>query len=117
MRIARPILMVVVVLALAAYGFDCPATSTPDAAMQCCDTMPCSHGNGHGEDCCKSMQSTHSPFVQASAPHSHVSLVLFAVLPIVSNSHSLDLSTQATLNAHSHPPPLSQSAVISPLRV
>jgi len=111
--------MIVVALALVAYGLDCPATSTADEAMQCCDTMSCSpDGHEHSEDCCKTMQVTHSPFVQTNSLHSApVSFVLFAILPVVSNSHNLDFSTHSILTAHSHAPPISQSAVEAPLRI
>jgi hypothetical protein len=119
MTFARSALMVVVAVALAAYGFDCPVTTTSDEAMQCCDTMACaSHGHEHSEDCCKTMPSSHSPFVQTNSSHTaHVSFVLFAVLPVVSNSQGLDFSAHTLLTAHSHAPPISQSAVNAPLRI
>jgi hypothetical protein len=45
MRFTKPILLAVVAIALATYASDRFAMSTPDEAMQCCDTMPCSsHG-------------------------------------------------------------------------
>jgi hypothetical protein len=118
MRFARPILMAVIVVALAAYGFDCPAMSTPDEAMQCCDTMPCpSHGPADSQDCCKTMPSMHAPFVQPYPAHRvSVSLVFFGVAPAVSSSQGLDFSTQAHLAAHSHAPPIPRTAP-SPLRI
>jgi hypothetical protein len=118
MRNAKAILMVVVVLALAAYGFDCPVTSTSDEAMECCDTMACSsHGHEHSEDCCKTMPSAHSPFVQPSSSHiAHVSFAIFAVLPVV-NTQGPDFSTQAVLTAYSHAPPILQSMINAPLRI
>jgi len=118
MRNAKAILMVVVVLALAAYGFDCPVTSTSDEAMECCDTMACSsHGHQHSEDCCKTMPSAHSPFVQPSSLHTaHVSFAIFAFLPVV-NPQGVDFSTQNVLAAYSHAPPILQSTVNAPLRI
>lgn len=119
MRFARPALMLVTIVALAAYGFDCGVTSTPDEAMQCCDTMPsCSHNHEHSEDCCRTMPSVHPPFVQAgSAQGVMVSLVEFAILRAINNSTGIDFSTHAIVTAHSHAPPIPQPAVISPLRI
>jgi hypothetical protein len=118
MHLARPILMAALVIALAAYAFDCPAMSTPDEAMQCCDSMPCpSQGHEHSEDCCKTMTVMHAPFVQ---PHSvsgvSFSLVLLAILPGVSDFHGFDISVQA-LEANSHAPPIPQTAAPIPLRI
>src|SRR5947209_5844693 len=81
MRFARPILIAVLGFAFSAYGIDCAPMVTPDNAMQCCDSMNCSHGD-HGEDCCQAAPSVHAPFVQAASVQS-VSLapLAFAVLP------------------------------------
>lgn len=118
MRLAKPALMLVTILALAAYGLDCPLTSTPDEAMQCCDTMACSHGHEHSGDCCRTMPSVHAPFVQAgSAQCARIALAQFAVLAAMNSSASVDLSTHPILTVHSHAPPIPQAAVISPLRI
>jgi len=56
----RPILLAVMTVAFATYAFDCLAMSTPDAAMQCCDTMHCSsHGHQRSQECCKTMPAVH----------------------------------------------------------
>jgi hypothetical protein len=46
MRFAKPILLAALAVALAAYAFDCGALGTPEQAMQCCNSMPCS-SHGH----------------------------------------------------------------------
>jgi len=46
------------------------AATTPEQAMQCCNSMPCSsHGHEHSQDCCKTTQAMHRPFVQPSSVH------------------------------------------------
>src|SRR5947208_1837033 len=70
MSFIRPILLAVMTVAFATYAFDCLAMSTPAAATQCCDSMPCSsHGHKHSQECCKSMPSMHAPFVQTASAH------------------------------------------------
>ena len=123
MRVARSILMVVIVAALSAYSVDCSLAATPEEAMRCCDTMSCSsHGHHHSNDCCKTMPSTHSPFVQSlssssSMDNEHVTLVLGAFLPAGGSFQDLDFSAQTLLVARSHAPPILQSTVIAPLRI
>ena len=122
MWMGRPILIAVTALALAAYGIDCPATSTPDEAMQCCDNMPCS-SPGHdssdqSQDCCKSMQAAHAPFVkQSSAQGAHFSATLCDILPAVTGPESLDFAGETFFAVRSHAPPIPQPAVLSPLRI
>ena len=118
MVFARSALMVVIAVALAAYGFDCPVASTSDEAMQCCDNMACSSpGHEHSDDCCKTMPTAHAPFVQTHSPHTtHITFVLFAVLP-VNTGQGLDFFAQSVANALSHAPPISQSAIHAPLRI
>src|SRR5215467_4196939 len=109
MRIAKRVPVLAFALALVAYGFDCPQTSTPDEAMQCCDTMQCSsHGHDGSEDCCKTMQATHPPFVkQSPSQGAHLIPVLGAFLPTVTSSQGLDISREASLATYSHAPPIS----------
>jgi len=65
MRSTRAILMLVLAAALSTYALDCLAVPTPDAAMQCCESMPClHHSDDSSQDCCKTMEATHAPFVQ-----------------------------------------------------
>src|SRR5229473_2427637 len=107
MRLAKPIFLAVLGFALAAYGFDCGATTTPEEAMQCCGSMPCSHGMDQDEqDCCATMPAMHAPFVQSSAVHGiSAATVVFAVLPTPGESLVGDSSTHFVA-AHSHGPPI-----------
>jgi hypothetical protein len=118
MRLAKPILLVAVALAIAVYAIDCGAMTSSDEAMQCCSTMPCSsHSQEHSQECCTTMPSTHAPFLQPASAHDlSFSPVLVAVLPSFRASKGLD-SVADILASHSHAPPISQAAVPSPLRV
>jgi hypothetical protein len=118
MRLARPILTAVVVVALAGYGLDCSAMSTPEEAMQCCDSMPCpSQGPDHSQDCCKTMPSIQAPFVQPhSAAGALFTLVALALLPDVMASQDVDSSARVLFTALSHAPPIPQ-ATPAPLRI
>jgi hypothetical protein len=60
-------LIAVLTVALAGYALDCVGMTTPEQAMQCCNSMRCpSHGH-HGQDCCKSMPSIHVVLGQPSS--------------------------------------------------
>jgi hypothetical protein len=114
----KPILFVAVAVGLAVYAIDCGAITTPEQSMQCCDTMPCSsHGHEHSQDCCKTMQSMHAPFVQpALAQGLSFSPIFVAVPPEFSASRILDSSSNV-LTAHCHAPPIPQATALSPLRI
>jgi hypothetical protein len=118
MRLAKPILMAVIAITLAAYAFDCLAMSTPEEAMQCCDTMPCSsHSPEHSQDCCKTMPSMHAAFVQPPSVHgAPFALVFVAVLPAIHESQGVDSSVSITA-ARCHAPPIADPAAHSPLRI
>src|SRR5437870_12513128 len=82
MGLLRPILPALLAVALSAYGFDCSAMTTPEQAMQCCNSMHCSSPAHHGQDCCKRMPSVRSPFVQPSSVHGmSFSPAVLAVMP------------------------------------
>jgi hypothetical protein len=104
MHFARPILIVVLGFVFAAYGFDCSPIMSPDQAMECCDSMNCSHGM-HGEDCCQTGTSIHVPFVQPASMHS----VAFAPLDFVVQPASILISSidhmdeRAALRVHDPP--------------
>lgn len=117
MRIAKPILIALLAVALAAYAFDCSAMATPEQAMQCCNSMPCASHGHHGQDCCKTMQMAHVPFVQpASAERASFPLVTLAILPASGGSHLLDSSARSVaMNCHA--PPAIHSLSLSPLRI
>ena len=84
MRFARSILVAVLGLAFAAYGFDCSPMMSPDKAMECCDSMNCSQGM-HGEDCCQTAPSVHAPFVQPASMQSIAFAPLALALPAVAS--------------------------------
>ena len=79
----KPLVIVAIMVALAAYALDCGAITTTELAMQCCNSMPCAPQGHNAQDCCKSMPSMHAPFVQPS--------------PIQSTTHAL--AAIATLTA------------------
>src|SRR5215475_4414002 len=105
MRFAKPILVAVLSFAFAAYGFDCSPMMSPDKAMECCDSMNCSHGM-HGEDCCRTAPSVHAPFVQPASTHSVAFTPLaFAVLPTFIDMSSTD-HADGRVALRLHDPPL-----------
>jgi hypothetical protein len=117
MRFVRAILTALLVAALAAYSLDCFAASTPDEAMQCCDSMPCPQHDG-SQDCCQTMPSLQAPFVQ---PHSVDTtshpLVPVALLAAPTVAQSIDSPSQTLLGALCHAPPDIQVAAQTPIRI
>jgi hypothetical protein len=104
MRFAKLTLVAVIAVLLAAYAFDCDSLTTPEQAMECCNSMPCSTQGHHGQDCCKTMPSMYSPFVQASTVHAVFSVDVVAVLP--ASIDSLDpVSSARIVASHWHAPP------------
>jgi hypothetical protein len=117
MRFAKPTLIVVLGVALGAYAFDCGAMTTPEQAMQCCNSMPCSSQGHHGQDCCKTMPAMHAPFIQPSFVHGiQYSPVVVAALNTSDESQCVD-STGSTVAEHSHAPPIGNSPAPLPLRI
>jgi hypothetical protein len=122
MRIGKPLLMAVLAVALGAYAFDCETMTTTAVAMQCCKSMHCSshhhHGMGqHDMDCCKTMPSTHGPFVQRSSVHLSFSSVVFAVMPVSGEPLGLDSSSSRHVAARGHAPPIFYLPDSLPLRI
>src|SRR5215469_3946562 len=105
MRFGKPILVAAIGVLLVAYAFDCAEMTTPEQAMQCCNSMPCSPQEHHeGQDCCKTMQSTQFPFVQPPTTNAGFSLDMLAVLP--ASQDSIDLRSSArSIRADWHAPP------------
>jgi hypothetical protein len=117
MRFARQILAALFVVALAAYALDCGAAMTPEQAMQCCQSTPCSSQAHHEQDCCKTMPGMHAPFVPPSSlPGVSSSYAVVAVLPAADTSANFD-SLSRTIAAHSHAPPVFYSPVPLSLRI
>jgi hypothetical protein len=116
MRLARPIFLAGLIVVLTAYAFDCGATTTPEQAMQCCNSMPCSQGH-HDEDCCKTMAAMHAPFVQASSTrHVSTSPAVSAVLSASNECRVVDSSIRV-IAVHCNAPPILDAAVSLPLRI
>src|SRR2546429_9139523 len=117
MRLARPFLLAILAVALGAYAFDCEAATTPEQAMQCCNSMHCSSHGHHGQDCCKDMPTTHGPFVRLSSGHglSSAPVVLTAAL-VSAECVTLDFSAE-TFATRCHAPPIFSPPPSLPLRV
>src|ERR1700683_2426438 len=115
---AKPILFALLVLALVGYALDCSAVSSPNEAMQCCNTMPCSpHVNHHGEDCGKAMPNMHAPVGQPSSAHAvSPSLTFFAVIPAI-DAAQLSICAPGITSSHSHAPPGPHAPTSSSLRI
>ncbi len=117
MRLAKTIFLAALAVALAAYAFDCRAATTPEQAMQCCNSMSCSSHGHHAQDCCKTMPAIHAPFVQPSTVHGvSYSPLAFAVLPATSESIALG-SYNRVIAAYCHAPPIRYTLVPLPLRI
>jgi hypothetical protein len=117
MRFCKPILMAVLVIALAAYAFDCGAITTPEQAMQCCASMPCAPHGHDGQDCCKSMPSMHAPFVQSAAVHSPSHARTAVAVLTAFDAVNSTLAEVVTPAMHSHGPPQISPTTRSPLRI
>ena len=117
MRFAKTIAVVFAVVALAAYGFDCLAMTTPEQAMRCCNSMPCAPNGHHGQDCCKTMPSVQTAFPESSVGHI-VSLADFGAV-IITGFAGAHHGDTAIANAASvgHPPPIADSQPLTPIRI
>jgi hypothetical protein len=117
MRFVRAVLLVVTAVALAAYGFDCLAMTAPEQAMQCSNSMPCMPNSHHGQDCCKTMPSVQTAFLQPSAGHTpsltDVATVIVSEFPDVLGTHLVIPNTARV----SHPPPIADPQASSPIRI
>ncbi len=117
MRIVKPILIAALSVALAAFAVDCGEASTsPDEAMPCCDTLPCS-SHGASVECCQTMPPTRAPYVlPASAQGVASSTAAVAVLPANCDSHELGSSARV-LAEHDPAPRGYSSTATAPLRI
>ena len=115
-RLMKLIFLAGFVAVLAAYSFDCGAAMTPEQAMKCCDSMPCSSQGQHGQDCCNTMPSAHASFVQPTpVSHSFVPIV-FALPRTLVDTHDRDSSARVVA-AFAHDPPVSLLSASVPLRI
>jgi hypothetical protein len=117
MLLTRRVHIAALVLALATYAFDCGGMTTPQQAMECCKSMPCSSQGHHGQDCCKAMPAMHAPFVQLStAQGAGFSLDVLTVLPASSEAIDLVLAARS-VTSDWHAPPGSLPLSPLPLRI
>ena len=117
MSVAKTILVAVAVAALFAYALDCSASVSPEEAIQCCQSMPCSSHGHTGEDCCKTMPGMHAPFVQPSAASKiaprDLQLAVIATAPQIVCPESLGRHDSTT----DHSPPANKAPDLTPLRI
>jgi hypothetical protein len=117
MRFAKPILIMVMGVALGAYAFDCVPMNTLEQSMQCCDSMDCAAHGHHHQDCCQTASSLHTPFVQAASVHGPVfAPVVLAMLPVTAEP-SIFQSATFLIHWNSHGPPGSDLPAQHPLRI
>jgi hypothetical protein len=117
MRLAKSIFVAAIVVLLGVYVFDCQAMTTPEQAMQCCNSMPCAPQGHHEQDCCKTMPSMHTPFVQPSSVQTASSAnIVWAVLAASGEPLGKDSSTRH-VTSQSHAPPIIYTSALAPLRI
>src|ERR1700746_1162756 len=117
MFLGRRILFAILTVSLATFALDCAGMTTPEQAMQCCNSMHCpSHGH-HGQDCCKTMPNIHSAIGQPTSVHS-VSYSRLVHGPVQAFPGRRGIASTAGFIAdHSPDPPPRPSPPISPLRI
>jgi hypothetical protein len=117
MCFAGRVLVAVLTIALASYTLDCVGMTTPEQAMQCCNSMRCPSRGHHGQDCCKSMPSVNPALGQPSS----VQGVSFPhiTLGTVEAFHQFEsyASFSSVIAEEAHAPPFLDSPVPLPLRI
>ncbi|HEV2287462.1 MAG TPA: hypothetical protein VGR81_00755 [Candidatus Acidoferrales bacterium] len=116
MRFSRAILLTAMAAALAVYSVDCNGMTTPEQAMQCCKSMPCSSHGHQGKNCCKTMEAMHAPFVLSSSLPAAGPSVAAVSFP-ASTASIVRQPVIGGIAARYHSPPLAQSLSLSPLRI
>jgi hypothetical protein len=113
----KRILLMIAVVALGTYGSDCLAMTTPEQAMQCCKSMPCSPSGHHGQDCCKTMPSVNTPFLQSA--HTSVAPVVHVLGALTSQvaDAPVALGESVSVSTVSHAPPIRYSSASLPIRI
>jgi len=117
MAVVKRILLMIAVVALATYGLDCLAMTTPEQAMQCCNSMPCSPTGHHGQDCCKNLPSLNASFMQSA--HISISPPVYLVGPVIAGlaNAPLMVGESASVSALGHGPPIRYSSAALPIRI
>ena len=118
MRLAKPIFAAVLAISLSAYAIDCGTMEdAPASDAVCCRSMPCSSHGHQGQNCCKTMQPMHAPFVQSASACSISFAPALLSVTVASGQHeSLDSSARIVA-AHCHAPPIFHLQPPQPLRI
>jgi hypothetical protein len=117
MGFARRVLLAVLTVAVGAYSSDCGGMTTPEQAMQCCNSMRCSSHHHHGQECCKTMPSIQAALGQLSSTQGiSFSLVALGLMWAFNESNGIEPSARM-IAEHSHAPPISSSSAALPLRI
>ena len=118
MLAGKRVLFVALSVALMTYALDCVSMTTPEQAMQCCESMHC-HSQHHrrAQDCCKTMPAVHAVLDQPSSTQgvSFCPLVL-GFVQAFSEANGLEPSARIVAE-HSHAPPISSPPTTPPLRI
>jgi hypothetical protein len=117
MAVVKRILLMIAVVAVATYGFDCLAMTTAEQAMQCCKSMPCAPSGHHGQDCCKTMPSVNAPFLRSA--HTSVAPIVHVLGALASRvaDAPVALGESSTVSTLSHAPPIRYFAATLPIRI
>lgn len=113
----KPLVIVAIMVALAAYALDCGAMTTPELATQCCSSMPCAPQGHNGQDCCKSMPSMHAPVVQPSSIQSTTHALAAIATLTASGAAAPPLSEIEAFSTSWPAPPLISPSAFLPLRI
>jgi hypothetical protein len=117
MGFARHVLLAVLSFAVAAYASDCGGITTPEQAMQCCNSMRCSSHHHHGQECCKTMPAMHAALGQPSSVQGlSFSSVALGLVRAFNESKGIEPFV-GMIAEHSHAPPISSSPAALPLRI
>jgi hypothetical protein len=117
MGFARQVLLAVLTLSVAAYASDCGGMTTPEQAMQCCNSMQCSSHHHHGQECCKTMPAMHAALGQPSSVQGiSFSPVALGLVRAFNEANTTEPSARM-IAEHSHAPPISPSPAALPLRI
>lgn len=116
MALTRAAVLAVLTVALAAYGLDCAGMTTPEQALQCCNSMQCASHGHRGQGCCKTMPSMRAVLGQPS------SLQSVSPVPVLLSTAQPSLALARPASAawviaeRSHDPPLRLPDIL-PLRI
>jgi len=117
MSLTRRVHIAALIFALATYALDCVGMTTPEQAMQCCNSMRCPLHGHHGQDCCKTMPSMHAAIGQPTAVHIiSCPPVAHAAVQLYAQCQKIEFFA-GFIAEHSHDPPQCPSPRILSLRI